>query len=173
MKYPTTYLKEILDLIAGVISGGKVSVDTELTGDFATAAKQDTAQARLDLLATQATLAAASAKLPAALGAQPVAGSLSSVPSSRTFTGTPVLVNLSGTTARSAQLAVGLYFVRALTACYVLQGAVTVDATTAKHVVGSGEVWLMAVTDATANGYLAGITDGASVTGGLRIEPVI
>lgn len=90
----------------------------------------------------------------------------------RQFTGTPVLVDLSGTTARSAQLPVGDYYVRALIACYIKQGGSTVTATTSDFLLGAGDIAVMHVDDTTLRGYLAGITGGASQTAGLRIEPV-
>lgn len=90
----------------------------------------------------------------------------------RQCTGTPTLVNQSGTTAVSAQLAVGDYYVKAQTSCYIKQGASTVTATTSHFWLPAGAEIIVTVSNATNNGYIANITDGASVTNGLRIEPV-
>ena len=146
MKYPTTYLKEILDAIGGVISGGKVQVDTEITATI------DPGN-----LATEASLAALLAK---------------TAPGRNLGTGGDVL-DVNSTGDRSTQLAVGLWRLCATRDLWYKQGAVTVTAvkdTAGSAFLAAGGVAMIPVTTEDVDDYVHVIkgedeTDGkASLT---------
>jgi len=77
------------------------------------------------------------------------------------FTSAPVIVTLSVATARSTQLALGVYTMISDVTCWFLAGTVAVNATTASNYLPAGCPVLVNVTDATANGYIAAIAGGA------------
>lgn len=73
-----------------------------------------------------------------------------------TWSKAPTTVAISGTTARSAQLTAGaVYEVTSDVDCYILQGDVTVDATTSSVPLWSKTTKLVHVPDATSHGYIA------------------
>ena len=88
----------------------------------------------------------------------------------RQVTTAPTIVSISGTTAKSAALTVGDYYVKASTDCFIKQGATSVTAATTNFPLFSGEELVVRVDNATNNGYIAAITSGA--TGSLYIQKV-
>lgn len=88
--------------------------------------------------------------------------------SCRMFNGTCVIVTITGTTARSAQLSPGVYRIVADTNCCVKQGAVTVDAVwQTDHYLPAGEIDHFYVV--TGADYVSAITNGDS--GKLYLTP--
>ena len=81
----------------------------------------------------------------------------------------PTIRTLSTSTAKSAQLAVGLYEIVSDVDCFVLQGATGVVATTSSIPLYAKAPRLMYVPDTTDLGFVAGIV--ASGTGNLYIIP--
>lgn len=159
MKYPTTLLQEIIDLITGVISGGRVLVTATLTGigDLATQAtlalikaKTDNLDVALSTVATQTTLAA----LLAAINDYP------------TF-GTPVVVAISDTSAATGSaLTAGKYLLYSEVTCGWRQAASPVAVLATDSPLPAGT--LVPVTLAATK--LAAIT--AAAEGNLYIIPV-
>jgi len=88
--------------------------------------------------------------------------------SCRMFNGTCVIVSISGTTARSAQLTPGVYRITTDTNCCVQQGGSTVDAVwQTSHYLAAGEIdhfYVLSGAD-----YLSAITNGDS--GKLYLTP--
>jgi hypothetical protein len=86
------------------------------------------------------------------------------------FSSAPTNVSVTTSTARSAQLAVGLYEITTDADCFFLQGSVTVDALTTSHPLWANTYRLVYVSDTTTKGYIAAIT--ASGTATLRISKI-
>ena len=80
----------------------------------------------------------------------------------------PTIISVSGTTARSAALSVGVYRFIANTSCYYRQGDVTVDATTSDHFVPAGQEREFFVENATNDGYISAIR--VSVSGSVYLH---
>jgi hypothetical protein len=81
------------------------------------------------------------------------------------YTVAPTEVAIGAATTRSAQLTAGTYLLRADVDCYVLQGSVTVDATTSSVRLPADEVLLMDVGEtAGTDDYVSVIQDSASGT---------
>jgi hypothetical protein len=76
----------------------------------------------------------------------------------------PTNVSISGTTARSAQLAIGTYEITADVDCWVLQGTVAVDATTSSNPLWSKHYRDITVGVTDVDDYVAAITAGGSGT---------
>lgn len=84
----------------------------------------------------------------------------------RKFKAVPVVVSLSGTTARSAVLDTGTHEVISSVDCFILQGGSAVDALTTSWPLYAGQALVVDVGDAS-DAYVAGITTGG--TGSLYI----
>jgi hypothetical protein len=112
-------------------------------------------------------------KLPAALGVQAVASSMSIVTAKRQHLGSGVVVAVGAVTAASTQLSLGRYRLTATCDCWIKQGAstVTAAANSTNPYLAAGAIEEMDVDNTTNNGYVAVIQDGAQ-TGYLSICPI-
>jgi hypothetical protein len=87
----------------------------------------------------------------------------------RRLTGAPVIVAISGSTARSSALTAGDYYVRSSVDCFLKQGTVAVNAATTDNPIVANEELVVRVSG-TGDTYIAAITSGAS--GSLYIKSV-
>lgn len=81
------------------------------------------------------------------------------------WTAAPTIVSYDASVA-SAQLSAGkFYYVVATTNCHFLQGASNVAATTSSNYLPAGTMFMVRVTDATTNGYIAFIKASGGTAG--------
>lgn len=74
----------------------------------------------------------------------------------------PVIVSISGTTAKSAQLAEGTYYAISDTACFFKQGSTAITAATTDNYMPANLPFVVKVRDTTAMGFIAAITSSAT-----------